>query len=82
MNINTSFSGYYPGPPPPPPAGFKGVFLGNGEGGIPASAPVSDPTNYGACNYPCLNQVCVTIMSIAKIIHVYISMFFVSCCPN
>ncbi|EFO26750.2 hypothetical protein LOAG_01736 [Loa loa] len=50
-------SGYYPGPPPPPPAGFKGAFGGSGEVGIPASAPVSDPTNYGAHNYPCLNQV-------------------------
>ncbi|KAL3985855.1 Regulator of Vps4 activity in the MVB pathway family protein [Acanthocheilonema viteae] len=43
-------SAYYPGPPPPPPAGFKGAFEGN-------STPTSDLTNYGACNYPCLNQV-------------------------
>ncbi|EJW85496.1 hypothetical protein WUBG_03594 [Wuchereria bancrofti] len=49
-------SGYYPGPPPPP-AGFKDAFGGSGEGGIPASAPVSDVNNYKACNYPCLNQV-------------------------
>ncbi|CAG9535663.1 unnamed protein product [Cercopithifilaria johnstoni] len=46
---------YYPGPPPP--AGFKGAFGRNDEENIPASAPLSDPNNYGNCNYPCLNQI-------------------------
>ncbi|VDK72409.1 unnamed protein product [Litomosoides sigmodontis] len=46
-----------PGPPPPPPAGFKGAFGGSDKESFPASAPVSDQTNYGACNYPCLNPI-------------------------
>ncbi|OZC07961.1 hypothetical protein X798_05068 [Onchocerca flexuosa] len=50
-------SGYYPGPPPPPPAGFRDVLGGNDEAGNAASAPVSDPTNYTASNYPRLSQV-------------------------
>ncbi|KAM3716918.1 IST1 [Dirofilaria immitis] len=46
---------YYPGPPPPAPAGFRGIFIGSDKTGI-ASAPMSDPTNYTASNYPRLSQ--------------------------
>ncbi|MCP9264633.1 IST1-like protein [Dirofilaria immitis] len=46
---------YYLGPPPPAPAGFRGIFIGSDKTGI-ASAPMSDPTNYTASNYPRLSQ--------------------------